>query len=44
MTAAPRPYIDRYGHTHTAAVFDHWHPRIIAFMGIRRIEPEGGVA
>ena len=29
-------YCDRYGHRHTAAVFDHWHPQVIAFMGIRQ--------
>jgi len=29
-------YSDRYGHSHTAAVFFHWHPRTIKFMGIRQ--------
>ena len=34
--ATARPYRDRWGHRHTKAVFDHWHPRTIAFMGIHR--------
>ena len=36
MAAAPRPYKDRWGHRHTQAVFEHWHPRTIEFMGVHR--------
>ena len=27
-------YKDRFGHLHTAAVFQHWHPQIIAFFDL----------
>ena len=36
-SAHGQQYKDRFGHLHSAAVFQHWHPQIIAFMGIRQI-------
>ena len=32
----PRPYIDKYGHRCSEAIFKNWHPRIIEFMQIRK--------
>jgi hypothetical protein len=34
-------YLDRFGNAHTAAVFEHWSPRVIRAMGIRPLV-EGG--
>ena len=42
-----RPYIDRYGHRHSAAVFENWSPAVLKALGVRRIKPEspeGGAA
>ena len=36
MTAPARPYRDRWGHRHSQAVYDHWHPRVIEFTGIHK--------
>ena len=34
-----RPYIDRNGRRHTAAVFEAWSPRMIEIMGVRECTP-----
>ncbi len=36
MADAPRPYVDKYGHRYTEAIFRNWHPRIIEFMEITK--------
>ena len=36
MTAIPRPYVDKYGHRYTEAIFKNWHPRVIESLGIHK--------
>ncbi len=39
--AAPvQPFVDRFGHLHSAAIFDNWNPAVIRALGIRRVKPE----
>jgi hypothetical protein len=33
-SAPEQQYKDRFGHLHTAAVFQHWHPQIITFFDL----------
>jgi hypothetical protein len=36
-----RPFVDRHGHRHSAAILTNWTPAAIKALGIRRVG-EGG--
>ena len=35
---SPQPFIDRFGHRHSAAVFENWSPAVLKALEVKYVE------